>query len=225
MAKRKVSALTDAGTLNGAEAVYVVKSGASRQTTAQKIANTASVLGAFTSGAHLPTTDDGAALGSTAFKWSDLFLSSGGVINWNSGNLTATHSAGLLTFNGGLAMTTLAASGNSTVGGTLGVTGMTTLTGGLTGGVQTLTGAGAVNLTTPITHLVTTGANALTLADGNVGQVKAIVMLTDGGDGTLTPTNFGNGTTITFNDVGDSVLLVFLGTDWWIISNNGCTVA
>lgn len=30
---------------------------------------------------------------------------------------------------------------------------------------QTLTGAGAVNVTTPVTLLVTTGADALTLAD------------------------------------------------------------
>ncbi len=110
-------------------------------------------------------------------------------------------------------------------GSTLAVTGMTTLTGGLIGGVQTLTGAGAVNLTTLITSVVTTGANALTLADGTVGQVKIISMVTDGGDGTLTPTNFANGTTITFNDVGDTVMLVFVGTKWALVSNTGATIA
>lgn len=110
-------------------------------------------------------------------------------------------------------------------GSTLGVTGMTTLTGGLIGGVQTLTGAGAVNLTTLVTSVVTTGANALTLADGTVGQVKIISMVTDGGDGTLTPTNFANGTTITFNDVGDTVMLVFVGTKWALVSNTGATIA
>lgn len=116
---------------------------------------------------------------------------------------------------------------NKTVsfGSTLAVTGMTTLTGGLIGGVQTLTGAGAVNLTTLITSVVTTGANALTLADGTVGQVKIISMVTDGGDGTLTPTNFANGTTITFNDVGDTVMLVFVGTKWALVSNTGATIA
>lgn len=102
---------------------------------------------------------------------------------------------------------------------------MTTLTGGLIGGVQTLTGAGAVNLTTLVTSVVTTGANALTLADGTVGQVKIISMVTDGGDGTLTPTNFANGTTITFNDVGDTVMLVFVGTKWALVSNTGATIA
>lgn len=46
-----------------------------------------------------PTSSDGAALGSTSKMWSDLFLASGGVINWNNGNATITHSTGLLTSN------------------------------------------------------------------------------------------------------------------------------
>lgn len=45
----------------------------------------------------LPGADDGAALGSITKEWSDLFLASGGVINWNNGNATLTHSSGLLT--------------------------------------------------------------------------------------------------------------------------------
>ena len=97
--------------------------------------------------------------------------------------------------------------------------------GGLVGTVQSLTGAGAVNLTTLTTTLTTTGANALTLADGAVGQIKHIVMIVDGGDGTLTPTNLANGTTLTFGDVGDAVTLQFLGTEWWIISNDGAVLA
>lgn len=79
---------------------------------------------------------------------------------------------------------------------------------------QTLTGAGAVNITTASTLLVTTGADALTLADGAEGQRKLIIMKTDGGDGTLTPTNLSNGTTITFDDAGDSADLVFLDGSW-----------
>lgn len=90
---------------------------------------------------------------------------------------------------------------------------------------QTLTGAGAVNITTRVTLLVTTGANALTLADGASGQEKVIVMKTDGGDGTLTPAHLVGGTTLTFNDAGDSVLLCFNGTAWAIVSNNGATLA
>lgn len=81
-------------------------------------------------------------------------------------------------------------------------------------GTQTLTGAGAVDTTNPITYLVTTGANALTLANGTEGQIKYIVMITDGGNGTLTPTNFYNGSTITFDDVGDSAHLIFTNSRW-----------
>lgn len=48
-----------------------------------------------------PNADDGAALGTTALKWSDLFLADGSVINWNNGDLTATHGSNLLAFQGG----------------------------------------------------------------------------------------------------------------------------
>ncbi len=82
---------------------------------------------------------------------------------------------------------------------------------------ETRTGAGAVSVTTPITWIVSTGANALTLADGEEGQVKLLVMKTDGGDATLTPTNLGNGTTITFNDAGDSANLLFTNGKWYFM--------
>ena len=108
-------------------------------------------------------------------------------------------------------------------------TGTQTFAGAVVGSVQALSGPGAVNVTTVTTAFTSTGTgDALTLADGVAGQLKAIVYVaeTAGADtGVLTPTNFGNGTTITFNAVGESVLLQFLGTDWWIVSNNGATVA
>ena len=44
-----------------------------------------------------PITTDGAAIGTTSLMWSDLFLASGAVINFNAGNATLTHSASLLT--------------------------------------------------------------------------------------------------------------------------------
>lgn len=108
-------------------------------------------------------------------------------------------------------------------------TGTQTFAGAVVGSVQALSGAGAVNITTLTTAFTSTATgNALTLADGVAGQFKAVVYVAEaaGADtGVLTPTNFGNGTTITFNAVGESVLLQFLGTDWWIVSNNGATVA
>lgn len=51
-----------------------------------------------------PVTSDGNALGTGSLMWSDLFLASGGVINFNNGNYTLTHSAGLLTANGALSI-------------------------------------------------------------------------------------------------------------------------
>lgn len=47
-----------------------------------------------------PTTNDGAPLGTTSLKWADLFLASGAVINFNSGNVLLTHSNNTLTFTG-----------------------------------------------------------------------------------------------------------------------------
>lgn len=52
-----------------------------------------------------PTTTDTVALGTTSLMWSDLFLASGGVINFNNGNVTITHSAGLLTVNNNIVIT------------------------------------------------------------------------------------------------------------------------
>ena len=90
---------------------------------------------------------------------------------------------------------------------------------------QSLSGAGAVDVVSAITEITTTGANALTLADGVEGQLKFLVMITDGGDGTLTPTNFGSGSTITFNDAGDTATLLFTNSRYYLIANNGCTIA
>lgn len=79
---------------------------------------------------------------------------------------------------------------------------------------DTLTGAGAVSITTPITWLVTTGANALTLADGQEGQHKYIIVKTDGGAGTLTPTTPAGFATLLFDTVGDSAHLLFTNAAW-----------
>ena len=92
--------------------------------------------------------------------------------------------------------------------------------------VQTLSGAGAIDVVTGVTEVTTTAADALTLANGTVGQIKIIVMKVDGGDGTITPVTFAGGTTITMNDAGDSVMLTYATTIGWVlVANNGCTIA
>ena len=108
-------------------------------------------------------------------------------------------------------------------------TGNQTFNGAIIGAVQPLSGPGAVNVTQLTTAFTSTGTgNALTLADGVAGQIKTIVYVAEaaGADtGILTPTNLGAGTTITFNTVGDSVTLQFIGTDWWVIGLRGAVVA
>ena len=47
-----------------------------------------------------PITSDGNALGTSSLMWADLFLASGAVINFNNGDVTATHSANLLAWAG-----------------------------------------------------------------------------------------------------------------------------
>ena len=99
--------------------------------------------------------------------------------------------------------------------------------GAMFGTVQALSGAGAVDITSLITQVTTTGSNqALTLANGANGQLKIVTMVADGGDGILTPTTFANGSTITFNDVGDSAILVYNTTGGWaVVGSTGLTIA
>jgi hypothetical protein len=115
---------------------------------------------------------------------------------------------------------------------TTGVTGALPVANGGTGAsatVQALSGPGAVNITALATAFTSTATgNALTLADGVAGQIKTIVYVAEaaGGDtGVLTPANLGSATTITFNAVGDSVTLQFIGADWWVIGFRGAVVA
>lgn len=90
--------------------------------------------------------------------------------------------------------------------------------------VQGLTGPGAIDIGPAYTAWTTTGADAATLVDGDVGQTKTITLLASGGLGTLTPANFGSGTAIEFDAVGDSVTLWFNAGQWWVVANNGCVI-
>lgn len=86
----------------------------------------------------------------------------------------------------------------------------------------------AVNATASISHIDTVtagGSHAGALADGTNGQIKIITMIADNGNSVVTPANMAGGTTITFNDVGDSVTLLFTNSNWVVLANNGCTIA
>ena len=86
---------------------------------------------------------------------------------------------------------------------------------------QALSGAGAINVTSAVTAWTTTGSDAGSLADGAQGQIKIIVQVVDGGDGTLTPTNLLGATTITFADAGDAVVLMWMTQGWAVIGSGG----
>jgi len=62
-----------------------------------------------------PSANDGAALGVSGTAWSDLFLASGGVIDFNAGNFTLTHSADVLTANKDIRVTTAGTNAASVV--------------------------------------------------------------------------------------------------------------
>jgi len=88
-----------------------------------------------------------------------------------------------------------------------------------------VSGALIVNVTSAVTNITTTGNATLTLADGVQGQIKTITMSTDGGDAVLTPLNRSGYATITFNDVGDTVTLMFNNSKWNIIGYYGVSIA
>ncbi len=75
------------------------------------------------SGVASPATNDAAALGTGALSWSDLFLATGGIVNWGNGDVTVTHAANALAFAGAsggytfdAGVTVSGALGNSTSG-------------------------------------------------------------------------------------------------------------
>ena len=86
---------------------------------------------------------------------------------------------------------------------------------------QALTAAGAVSITTTLTTVASSGAIALTLADGIQGQIKIIVFITDGGTATITPATMNDGTTLAFADAGDSAILMWIGTSGWQLIGHG----
>jgi hypothetical protein len=93
-------------------------------------------------------------------------------------------------------------------------------------GTQSLSGAGAVDITNAFTSLTTSGVSqALTLADGTVGQMKIIAHAVDGGSAVLTPTTKIGFSTVTFAAVGDSVTLIYTSAGWAILASYNVTIA
>ena len=80
---------------------------------------------------------------------------------------------------------------------------------------RTVTGPGSILPQNPETYIVTTGTDAYTLADGVQGERIFILCTGFVGNGTLTPTSLGGGTTVTFTAAGQFAILEWHQNDWW----------
>lgn len=117
----------------------------------------------------IPSSNDGAALGSASASFSDLFLASGGVININNGNWVATHTSGILTVGtGDLRITTAGTNAASavTVGGTQTLTNKTLTSPTINDGTFTAPTLGVATATSLNGLTVTTSTGTLTITNG-----------------------------------------------------------
>ena len=100
---------------------------------------------------------------------------------------------------------------------------------------ETITGAGGSNALDDDIEVsllnTASGTASLTLSAGRfVGQRKIIIMTVAGNNATMTQSN-GNlnstnvSSSILFNAVGESVILVYNGSNWNVVSSNGATIS
>tara|TARA_Y100000589_G_scaffold18767_1_gene15606 strand:+ start:24 stop:935 length:912 start_codon:yes stop_codon:yes gene_type:complete len=100
---------------------------------------------------------------------------------------------------------------------------------------ETITGAGGSNALDDDIEVslldTSSGTASLTLSAGRfVGQRKIIIMTVAGNNATMTQSN-GNlnstnvSSSIVFNAVGESVILIYNGSNWNVVSVNGATIS
>ncbi len=178
---------------------------------------TCTITGATITGALLQTSTDGGALGSGTVMWSDLFLASGGTINFNNGDVVLTHSTGILTLTTG----TLALGANNlTMSGSIGVTGTrvtkgwftdlevtNAIAGSVTGNAGSATYASATTITDDTTTVATMYPLWVTTNTGNLPtKVSSTKLFFVPSTGILTATGFSGALTgnVTGNVSGSS---------------------
>lgn len=222
----------------------VSAAGALTWTGAQSFSSTTSFGGTLT-----PTTSDGAALGSGTLMFSDLFLASGAVLNFNNGNVALTHTSGVLTLGTGNLIITTAGTAPGSVVTTTGTQTLTnkTLTAPaigaatgaslvLTAGVRftptVYTGDGAITLASG-THLIEkTSAAAMTVAapSSQDGERLEIISNTDFAHvvtftgSTLLDGTTGANLTVTMTAFkGSAIVVEARGTKWLLVSSSNVT--
>ena len=89
--------------------------------------------------------------------------------------------------------------------------------------------SGAIDVTTPISYISTTGTQAYTLAAGSAGQIKILVCTVAASTpvGVVTPVASANDgyNTITFNAVGETATLIYTNSGWMILALGGTSAA
>ena len=184
-----------------ASSAYALTQSIGRQIISKTIAGTQTVVGTH-------------SMSEESYNW---LHAPGGTYDYN--NYVTFHKTGKVAISMGQANISAEPAAHLEVGGNI------KMDGGLIGGVQTISGPGAIDVTTLHTEITTTGADAYTLADGVLGQMKIISMVVDGGDATLTPTTLANGTTITFDAVHDNVTLIYGANGWLPIAVQNAVIA
>jgi hypothetical protein len=95
-------------------------------------------------------------------------------------------------------------------------------------GIETIAAGGtstALSLTESLHSIdADAGGDIFTLADGTIGQIMTIACLSATGVCTVTPANMSGGTSVTLNAAGETVILQFVDTNWYIMGGNAYTV-
>ena len=88
---------------------------------------------------------------------------------------------------------------------------------------------GEIDVTTPVSFISVTGTTTFSLPAGTTGQIKILVCTVAASTpaGTLTPIASANDgyDTIIFNEVGQSVTLIYENSGWIVISLGGMGIA
>ena len=203
MADQKISELTAATSAASADLLNIVQGGTNKKlTVADFLANLNSPITVNSAGS---TSNDFKVKGSGAGDTNALFVD----VSANSVGIGTATPSQKLDVAGNLAVSA-------------GWFGYTATPESVTGSGGSLT----VNLTNAVTLLDSTNGNmtGVALANGTEGQIKTVIHSAGAGTISFIPNNRGGFASVTMDQIGASVTLIYLGAKWWIISSNRVTI-